>query len=252
MRHPDVIFLSEAFTRPKVMKALAKLGFTQSYTYFTWRTAKRSCRAYLSELTGYPEREYFRPNFFVNTPDILPFQLQTRRAVDVQVARRARRDAVVELRHLQRLRAARARADPRPGGISQFGEIRDQDARLEQARQHQGLYRRGSTRSGAPTRRCCRPATCASCRSTTTNVIGFVKEFADGDNAVAVAIALAGDGPQNSGCISATSRSAAEATQPVRAIENLLTGERHLLEWGGVRLRIDPAHDPALLFRCIA
>src|SRR5262249_160441 len=61
---PDVIFLSEAFTRPKVMKALAKLGFTQSYTYFTWRTGKDELQAYLSEITGYPEREYFWPNFF--------------------------------------------------------------------------------------------------------------------------------------------------------------------------------------------
>ena len=59
------------------MKALAKLGFSQSYTYFTWRTAKEELQAYLSELTGYPEREYFRPNFFVTTPDILPVQLQT-------------------------------------------------------------------------------------------------------------------------------------------------------------------------------
>ena len=76
-KHPDVIFLSEAFTRPKVMKALAKLGFSQSYTYFTWRTAKEELQAYLSEITGYPEREYFRPNFFVTTPDILPVQLQS-------------------------------------------------------------------------------------------------------------------------------------------------------------------------------
>jgi hypothetical protein len=71
------IFLSEAFTRPKVMKALAKLGFSQSYTYFTWRTGKEELQAYLSEITGFPEREYFRPNFFVNTPDILPFHLQS-------------------------------------------------------------------------------------------------------------------------------------------------------------------------------
>src|ERR1700728_1583902 len=76
-RDPDVIFLSEAFTRPKVMKALAKRGFSQSYTYFTWRTTKAEISEYLAELTGYPERDYFRPNFFVNTPDILPFHLQT-------------------------------------------------------------------------------------------------------------------------------------------------------------------------------
>ena len=72
------MFLSEAFTRPKVMKALAKLGFTQSYTYFTWRTTKAELqRPICSELTRYPEREYFRPNFFVNTPDILPIHLQS-------------------------------------------------------------------------------------------------------------------------------------------------------------------------------
>ena len=76
-RHPDVLFLAEAFTRPKVMKALAKLGFSQSYTYFTWRTEKEEIQAYLSELTGFPERDYYRPNFFVTTPDINPVQLQT-------------------------------------------------------------------------------------------------------------------------------------------------------------------------------
>ena len=76
-RNSNVIFLSEAFTRPKVMKALAKLGFSQSYTYFTWRTTKAELQEYLSELTRHPERDYFRPNFFVTTPDILPVQLQT-------------------------------------------------------------------------------------------------------------------------------------------------------------------------------
>ena len=76
LRHPDVIFLAEAFTRPKLMKGLAKLGFTQSYTYFTWRTQRWEIEQYLTELTGYPERDFYRPNFFVNTPDILPYHLQ--------------------------------------------------------------------------------------------------------------------------------------------------------------------------------
>ena len=74
--HPDVIFLAEAFTRPKLMKGLAKLGFTQSYTYFTWRMQKWELEAYLRELTDYPERDFYRPNFFTNTPDILPYHLQ--------------------------------------------------------------------------------------------------------------------------------------------------------------------------------
>ena len=75
-RCPEAIFLSEAFTRPKMMRALAKAGFTQSYTYFTWRNTKSELMEYLTELTSYPAREYFRPNFFTNTPDILPVFLQ--------------------------------------------------------------------------------------------------------------------------------------------------------------------------------
>ena len=74
--HPDVIFLAEAFTRPKVMHRLAKLGFTQSYTYFTWRNTKHELQEYLTELTQAPGRDYFRPNFWPNTPDILPEALQ--------------------------------------------------------------------------------------------------------------------------------------------------------------------------------
>jgi starch synthase (maltosyl-transferring) len=74
--HPDVIFLAEAFTRPPMMQALAKRGFTQSYTYFTWRNTKSELAEYLTELTRTEMAWYFRPNFFVNTPDILPTILQ--------------------------------------------------------------------------------------------------------------------------------------------------------------------------------
>ncbi|MGH7583604.1 MAG: alpha-1,4-glucan--maltose-1-phosphate maltosyltransferase [Gemmatimonadales bacterium] len=76
-RHPDAVFLSEAFTRPKVMRYLAKSGFSQSYTYFTWRNTKVDLEAYFTELTRTPVREYLRPNLFVNTPDILHEYLQT-------------------------------------------------------------------------------------------------------------------------------------------------------------------------------
>ena len=75
-RYPDAIFLAEAFTRPKVMYRLAKAGFTQSYTYFTWRDTRQEMTQYLTELNQYPVREFFRPNFFVNTPDINPVFLQ--------------------------------------------------------------------------------------------------------------------------------------------------------------------------------
>jgi starch synthase (maltosyl-transferring) len=75
--HPDVIFLAEAFTRPKVMRRLAKLGFTQSYTYFTWRNTKAELEEYFTELTTTDLKDYFRPNLFANTPDILHEFLQT-------------------------------------------------------------------------------------------------------------------------------------------------------------------------------
>src|SRR5262249_8668243 len=75
-RRPDVLFLSEAFTRPAPMRYLAKAGFTQSYTYFTWRTTKAELTEYLTELTTSELREYLRPNLFANTPDILHPYLQ--------------------------------------------------------------------------------------------------------------------------------------------------------------------------------
>lgn len=76
-RYPEVIFLSEAFTRPKIMHRLAQIGFTQSYTYFTWRHSKQELTDYILELSEGSGKEYLRPNFFVNTPDINPFFLQT-------------------------------------------------------------------------------------------------------------------------------------------------------------------------------
>ena len=76
-RYSDAIFLAEAFTRPKMMYRLAKLGFSQSYTYFTWRNTKAELTEYLTELTTSPARLFFRPHFFVNTPDINPYFLQT-------------------------------------------------------------------------------------------------------------------------------------------------------------------------------
>ncbi|MDA8452566.1 alpha-1,4-glucan--maltose-1-phosphate maltosyltransferase [Acidovorax sp. NCPPB 3859] len=74
--HPDVLFLAEAFTRPKVMHGLAKRGYTQSYTYFTWRNTRQELQDYFIELNTAPGRDYFRPNVWPNTPDILHAQLQ--------------------------------------------------------------------------------------------------------------------------------------------------------------------------------
>ncbi|HQF48139.1 MAG TPA: alpha-1,4-glucan--maltose-1-phosphate maltosyltransferase [Flavobacterium alvei] len=75
-KHPDVLFLAEAFTRPKIMNELAKQGFTQSYTYFTWRSSKQELTEYVEELTKSDQKEFYRPNFWPNTPDINPGHLQ--------------------------------------------------------------------------------------------------------------------------------------------------------------------------------
>ena len=75
-KQPDVLFLAEAFTRPKIMNELAKQGFTQSYTYFTWRNSKAELQEYVTELSQTTQKEFFRPNFWPNTPDINPYALQ--------------------------------------------------------------------------------------------------------------------------------------------------------------------------------
>lgn len=77
LQYPEVLFLSEAFTRPTIMYQLAKIGFTQSYTYFSWRNSKAELVEYMNELTKDEPKEFFRPNFWPNTPDINPYILQT-------------------------------------------------------------------------------------------------------------------------------------------------------------------------------
>jgi starch synthase (maltosyl-transferring) len=250
--HPEVVFLAEAFTRPKVMKALAKLGFTQSYSYFTWRTAKNELQSYLSEITGYPEREYFRPNFFVNTPDILPIHLQSgepwifkaRLALAATLSGNYGIYNGFELLEHEPIPGKEEYLDSekyelkthdwnKPGNIKnyigQLNWLRKANAALQQT---------------------------ADLRFATLDdeeVIGFVKESPARDNAVAVAIALSKTGPRQFWFHFGDIEIGPEGARArVAAIENLVTGERITIEWGGVRLRIDPAQDPALLFRCFA
>ncbi len=113
-RHPEVLFLAEAFTRPKVMKELAKLGFTQSYTYFTWRNFKTELTDYCNELAYSEMAEYYRPNFFTNTPDILPPFLQTGGRPAFRIRLDLGGHALERVRHLQRLRVVRKRCAAGP------------------------------------------------------------------------------------------------------------------------------------------
>jgi starch synthase (maltosyl-transferring) len=249
-QHPDVIFLAEAFTRPKVMKGLAKLGFSQSYTYFTWRTKKAELQEYLSELTGYPEREYYRPNFFVNTPDILPPHLQTgerwmfqsRAALAATLSGNYGIYSGFELLEHEPLPGREEYLDSEKYEI----KVRDWD---KPGNIKFYLQRLNRIRKENPA--LLQTANLRFAQVDNDAVMGYVKESESGDNAVAVAVALAGPEPCefwfHFGDIHI---GAPGAKRPVAEIENLVTGARHLIEWGGVRLRIDPNEDSALMFRC--
>ncbi|MFL5085163.1 MAG: alpha-1,4-glucan--maltose-1-phosphate maltosyltransferase [Xanthobacteraceae bacterium] len=251
-RDPGTVFLSEAFTRPKVMKALAKLGFTQSYTYFTWRTTKAELSAYMHELTQYPMAEYFRPNFFVNTPDINPFHLQSgepwifkaRVALAATLSSNYGICNGFELLEHEPIPGKeeylnsekyelKVRDWNKPGNIADYigrlNRIRRQNPALLQTRDFRFV------------------------QVDDEEVIGFIKESVAHDNAVAVAVAVTGHGPRQFWFhFGDLEIGPPNARRRVTSVENLVTGERHLLEWGGIRLRIDQAQDPALLFRCYA
>ncbi|MBN9049749.1 MAG: alpha-1,4-glucan--maltose-1-phosphate maltosyltransferase [Rhizobiales bacterium] len=251
LREPSVIFLSEAFTRPKVMKGLAKIGFNQSYSYFTWRTTKAELQEYLTELTSFPTREYFRANFFVTTPDILPVQLQTgeawlfkaRFALAATLSSNYGIYNGFELIEHEPLPGREEYLDSEKYEIkvrdwSRPGNIKPYIAALNRIRRDNPALLQTNDLTFV--------------QIDDPQVIGFVKESVDHANAVAVAIALS-PGPHefwfHFGDIQIGPE---DARAPIRAIENLVTGERHLLEWGGIRLRIDTSNDPALLFRCYA
>ena len=131
----DVVFLAEAFTRRAVMRELGKLGFTQSYTYFTWKNSRWELTEYVNELAWGPESEYFRPNFFPVTPDILHAYLQHGGPARVRVTARAGGDAGAELRDPRGLRELRERAGPRrQRGVPELREVRDRASARSKAR----------------------------------------------------------------------------------------------------------------------
>ena len=250
-RDPNVIFLAEAFTRPKLMKGLAKLGFTQSYTYFTWRTRKWEIEAYLNELTGYPERDYYRPNFFVNTPDILPFHLQggepwmfkSRVALAALLSGTYGIYNGFELLEHQPVPGReeyldsekyeiRTRDWNKPGNIKSYitalNRARRANPALQQTRNLRFLH------------------------VDNEHITAFVKQSADRSNTVVGAIALSRDAHEFWLPLNDVETASNGGLRPPAALENLMTGERIPVEWGGARLWLDPGRDPALLFRCLA
>jgi starch synthase (maltosyl-transferring) len=250
-RDPGVIFLAEAFTRPKLMKGLAKLGFTQSYTYFTWRTQKWEIEAYLNELTSYPERDYYRPNFFVNTPDILPFHLQGGEPwmFKSRLALAATLSSVYgiyngfELLEHEPIAGREEYLDSekyelkvrdwnKPGNIKPYvtaiNRARRANPALQQTRNLRFLTIDNS------------------------NVIAFTKFDTNSRNVVVGAISLSREVQEFWLPLAGVELDTGDGKKPPLALENLITSERRAIEWGGVQLRIDPMIDPALLFRCLA
>ncbi len=249
--HPDAIFLAEAFTRPKLMKGLAKLGFTQSYTYFTWRTQRWEIEQYLNELTAYPERDYYRPNFFVNTPDILPYHLQGGEPwmFKSRVALAATLSGTYGIYNGFEL----LEHEPIPGREEYLDsekyeiKVRDWD-KPDNIKSYIGDLNRARRTNTALQQ----TSNLRFIAVPDNNVIGFVKESVDGTNTVAIAIALSPDVHEFWFFLGDVLVSVDGERRHVAAVENILTGERSPVEWGGINLRIDPARDPALLFRCLA
>jgi starch synthase (maltosyl-transferring) len=233
------------------MKGLAKLGFTQSYTYFTWRTQKWELEQYLNELAAYPEHDFYRPNFFVNTPDILPYHLQSGETwmFKSRVALAATLSGTYGIYNGFEL----IEHDPIPGKEEYLDsekyeiKVRDWDRTgnikpyirdLNRVRRENAALQQTSQLRFIPI--------------DDGNVIGFVKESVDMTNTVVGTIALSRDVHEFWLPLADVQVFVGGERRHVAAVENLITGERFPLEWGGIRLRIDPVRDPALLFRCLA
>ncbi|HLS57561.1 MAG TPA: alpha-amylase family glycosyl hydrolase, partial [Zeimonas sp.] len=247
--HPDVIFLAEAFTRPKVMHRLAKLGFTQSYTYFAWRNTKHELTTYFTELTRGPGREYFRPNAWPNTPDILTEALQhggrpafTARLVLAatlsasygiygpafelmeQVAREPGSEEYLDSEKYEIRSWAIERADSLRDLIALVNRIRRENPALQSDR------------------------SLAFMPTDNEQVICYAKRSLDGANTIVVVVGL--DPHHAHGAwLDLDLRWLGVAADSTYQMHDLLSGARYL--WQGARnyVRLDPAHMPAHVFR---
>ena len=245
-----MIFLAEAFTRPKVMYRLAKLGFTQSYTYFTWRNTKRELTDYFTELDAAPVRDFFRPNLWPNTPDILPEYLQFGGRPALHGAAGAGRHAGRELRHLRAgLRAHGARAT-RAGerGISRLREVSGAPLGSAIGPTACGTSSHGSTASAA---RIARYRAIAASRFHACDnemLIAYSKTTADLTNAILVVANLDPHHTQSGWLELDLTRLGVDAGQPFQA-HDLLSGSRFL--WNGPRnfVLLDPGLTPVHILR---
>ena len=246
-RHPEVIFLSEAFTRPPMLKMLAKVGFSQSYTYFTWRNFKEELIEYLTELTQTEVKEYLRPNFFTNTPDILPTYLQTggRPAFKIRLVLAATLSSVYGIYNGFELCENTAipnteeylnseKYEYKVWDWDRPGNIKDYIARVNRIRRENPALHELDNLRFYP--------------SDGEQVLFYGKMTPDRGNMIFVAVNLDPFEPQES-----------EVELPLEAmgipedenfeVEDLLTGAKHLWRGARHRLRLDPEVNPAAILR---
>jgi starch synthase (maltosyl-transferring) len=249
--HPEIILFSKTFTRPKQMRALAKLGFAQSFSYFPWCTSKWELERHLGELTAHPQRDFYRPNLFVNTADVLPYHLQggepwmfeARVALAATLSGNYGIFGGFELLEHDAASGREEHQDSekyriKPRDWDQPGNIKPYIAALNRIRrEHKALQQTVRLRFLG---------------IEDPEAIAFVKEAADQSETVVVAIALSGHSREVWLPLGDVTLEIDGERRHVAAIENLLTGEQSGIEWGGIRLRVDPASGPALLFRCLA
>jgi starch synthase (maltosyl-transferring) len=249
VRHPELIFLSEAFTRPKVMYNLAKLGFTQSYNYFPWRNTRDELRQFMTELTRTSVKEFFRPNLWPNTPDILPQYLQYggRPAFIVRLVLAATLGAsygiygpAFEL----------CVAAPRAVGEEEYLDAEkyelkawnlDDPNSLEPLIRQVNRIRRENPALHSNER--------LSFHDTDNDqLLVYSKQSADGENVIVVAVNL---DPHNvqSGHVSLDLHELGIAPKDTFQVHDLLTASRYL--WRGAHnfLTFDPARSPVAIFR---
>jgi starch synthase (maltosyl-transferring) len=250
-RHPEVILFSKTYTRPKLMKGLAKLGFAQSFSYFPWRTQKWELEQYFAELTGHPRRDFYRPNLFVNTPDVLPYHLQSgepwmfksRAALAATLSGNYGIYSGFELIEHEAVPGReeyldsekyeiRIRDWDQPGNIKPYIAALNRIRRDNKALQQTANLRFLGIDDG--------------------EAIAFVKDSVDQTNTVLIAVALSRQVREFWLPLGDVTVDVNGERRHVARVENLLTGEQSPIEWGGIRLRIDPHRDPALLFRCLA
>ena len=241
--HPDVIFLSEAFTRPKVMAYLAKLGFTQSYSYFTWRNTKAEIEEFFTDLATSGVREFLRPNLFANTPDILHAYLQqggppafmTRLVLAATLGASYGIYSGFELCEGRGVPGSEEYLDSEKYQIRHWdwerpGHIKDLVAAVNRIRrEHPALHYDSGVEFHV---------------TDNPNVVAYTRTSPDGTSRVLVVVNVDPRNPQHGFIVVAPEALGLDSTTPFR-VRDLLTGE--VFSWQGSRhyVRLDPAGVPA-------